>query len=140
MAIPARTSRPGTFFITSGTYNRHRLFQVERNAELLVETIQHYRVEGHYQLHAFVVMPDHLHLLLTPEETLERAVGLGHLNRGGFSHCLFSKLPSGSEASPTTASLTPKTSKSVAPRSGSGKTNNFRSLRNKCLVSEKLLP
>lgn len=90
MAIPARTSRPGTFFVTSGTYNRRRVFQVERNAELLIETLQHYRAEGHYKLHAFVVMPDHIHLLLTPQETLERAVGL---IKGGFSHRLASKLP-----------------------------------------------
>jgi len=90
MAIPARTSRPGTFFVTSGTYNRRRLFQVTANAELLLETIQHYRAEGHYKLHAFVIMPDHLHLLLTPQETLERAVGL---IKGGFSHRLASRLP-----------------------------------------------
>jgi putative transposase len=90
MAIPSRASRPGTFFVTSGTYNRRRLFQVERNAELLIETLQHYRAEGHYKLHAFVVMPDHIHLLLTPQETLERAVGL---IKGGFSHRLASKLP-----------------------------------------------
>jgi len=90
MAIPTRASRPGTFFITSGTYNRRRLFQVERNAELLIETLQHYRAAGHYKLHAFVVMPDHIHLLLTPHETLERAIGL---IKGGFSHRLASKLP-----------------------------------------------
>ncbi|OJV42387.1 MAG: hypothetical protein BGO25_02460 [Acidobacteriales bacterium 59-55] len=90
MAIPSRASRPGTFFVTSGTYNRRRLFQVERNAELLIETLQHYRVQGHYRLHAFVVMPDHIHLLLTPHETLERTVGL---IKGGFSHRLASKLP-----------------------------------------------
>jgi len=90
MAIPSRASRPGTFFVTSGTYNRRRLFQVERNAELLIETLQHYRTEGHYKLHAFVVMPDHIHLLLTPQETLERTIGL---IKGGFSHRLSSKLP-----------------------------------------------
>jgi putative transposase len=90
MAIPARTSRPGTFFVTSGTYNRRRLFQVTANAELLLETLQHYRAQGYYKLHAFVIMPDHLHLLITPQETLERAVGL---IKGGFSHRLASKLP-----------------------------------------------
>ena len=90
MAIPTRASRPGTFFITSGTYNRRRLFQVERNAELLIETLHHYRAEGRYKLHAFVVMPDHIHLLLTPQETLERAIAL---IKGGFSHRLASKLP-----------------------------------------------
>ena len=91
MAIPTRASRPGTFFITSGTYNRRRLFQIPTNAELFVATLQHYRAEGHYKLHAFVVMPDHVHLLLTPQAiTLERAVGL---IKGGFSHRLASKFP-----------------------------------------------
>jgi len=90
MAIPSRASRPGTFFVTSGTYNRRRLFQIERNAELLIETLQHYRAEGHYKLHAFAVMPDHIHLLLTPQEALERTIGL---IKGGFSHRLSSKLP-----------------------------------------------
>jgi putative transposase len=90
MAIPTRASRPGTFFITSGTYNRRRLFQIPANAELFVATLRHYRVEGHCKLHAFVVMPDHVHLLLTPQAiTLERIVGL---IKGGFSHRLASKL------------------------------------------------
>jgi putative transposase len=37
-----------------------------------------YRDEGHYQLQAFVLMPDHFHMLLTPSDTttLERAVQL----------------------------------------------------------------
>jgi putative transposase len=91
MAIPARTSRPGTFFITTATYNRRRLFQLPANAELFLETLQHYRQEGNYKLHAFVVMPDHVHLILTPQAiTLERAMGL---IKGGFSHRIASKLP-----------------------------------------------
>jgi putative transposase len=90
MAIPTRTARPGTFFITA-TYNRRRFFQVEANALLMIDTLQHYRREGNYKLHAFVVMPDHIHLLLTPETiTLERAIGL---IKGGFSRRLASKLP-----------------------------------------------
>jgi putative transposase len=89
MAIPSRASRPGTFFVTSGTHSRRRLFQVERNAELLIETLQHYREAGHYKLHSYVVMPDHVHLLLTPEATLERAIGL---IKGGYSYRLASKL------------------------------------------------
>ena len=91
MATPARTSRPGTYFITTATYNRRRLFQVPANAELFLETLQHYRREGRYKLHASVVMPDHIHLILTPQAiTLERAVGL---IKGGFSHRLASKFP-----------------------------------------------
>jgi len=91
MAIPSRASRPGTFFVTTSTYNRRRLFQVDSNAQLFLETLQHYRRAGRYKLHAFVVMPDHIHLILTPLEiTLERAVGL---IKGGFSHRLASGFP-----------------------------------------------
>ena len=38
--------------------------------------------QGKYLLHAFVLMPDHFHLLITPTETLERAL---QLIKGGFS-------------------------------------------------------
>lgn len=44
----------------------------------------HYRDEGNFKLHAFVLMPDHFHILLTPSQriTLERAV---QLIKGGSS-------------------------------------------------------
>jgi putative transposase len=91
MSIPSRSDRTGTFFVTSATFNRRRLFQIAANSELFLETLQQYRREGHYKLHAFVVMPDHIHLLLTPQGiTIERAVGLV---KGGFSHRLASKFP-----------------------------------------------
>ncbi len=54
--------------LSGGTYNRRRLFQVSTNAELLIETLQHYRAEGRYKLHAFVVMPDHIHLIITTRD------------------------------------------------------------------------
>jgi putative transposase len=91
MAIPQRTATTGTFFVTTITANRRRLFQVTRNADLLLETLQHYRAEGHYKLHAFVVMPDHVHLLLTPnDKTISEVM---NLIKGGFSHRLDFKRP-----------------------------------------------
>ena len=33
-------------------------------------------LQGKYLLHEFVLMPDHFHLLITPTETLERALQL----------------------------------------------------------------
>ncbi len=91
MAIPPRTSQTGTFFITTITYNRRRLFQLPANADLFLETLQHYRTEGAYKLHAFVVMPDHVHLLLTPTgKTISQTM---NLIKGGFSHRLPSKHP-----------------------------------------------
>ena len=91
MAIPTRATSHGTFFITTQTYDRRRLFQVAATAELFIQTLQHYRAEGHCKLHSFVIMPDHVHLLLTPTNiTLERSI---QLTKGGFSHRLASKLP-----------------------------------------------
>jgi REP-associated tyrosine transposase len=47
-----------------------------------------YRERGAYLLHEFVVMPNHLHLLLTPggETSLEKAV---QLIKGGSSHQIY---------------------------------------------------
>jgi len=91
MAIPTRATSHGTFSITTQTHNRRTLFLVTATAELLIETLHHYRREGHYKLHAFVVMPDHIHLLLTPIDiTLERSI---QLIKGGFSHRLAPTLP-----------------------------------------------
>jgi putative transposase len=50
---------------------------------LLLCLLLSYRTEKKYLLHEFVVMPDHFHLILTPEGiTLERAM---QLIKGGFS-------------------------------------------------------
>ena len=91
MSIPARPVHSGTFLVTSATFDRKRLFQVVARCDLFIETLQHYRREGYYLLHDFVVMPEHVHLLLTPQNTtLERVVGL---IKGGFSHRLDLKSP-----------------------------------------------
>jgi hypothetical protein len=46
MAMPARSPGTGTYFVTSVTSGRRRLFQVVRNAELLIETLQVYRTKA----------------------------------------------------------------------------------------------
>jgi putative transposase len=68
--------------ITSATWGRRSLFQRESWAKLLVDTFYHYRRSA-YMLHEFVVMPDHIHVLLTPKTSLEKAV---QFMKGGFSH------------------------------------------------------
>jgi putative transposase len=80
-----------TYFITTVTASRRRLFQVHRNAELLIDTLQDQRSSQRLALHAFVVMPDHVHLMLTPapEVSLEKAM---QYIKGGFSFRLKSKL------------------------------------------------
>ena len=81
-----------TFFITSVTAQRRTLFQRTAAADLLVDVFLHYREQGEYLLHDFVIMPDHFHALITPapEISLERAV---QFIKGGFSFRLKSSLP-----------------------------------------------
>ncbi len=77
--------------VTAVTAQRRRLFQVTAAAELLKQTILDYRSQGKFLLHAFVIMPDHFHVLITPapQVSLEKAM---QFIKGGFSFRLKSKL------------------------------------------------
>ena len=84
MGIPYRgRTTESTYFVTANVLEKRSLFQVERIARLLIEVMYEYRTQKKYQLHEFVVMPDHIHLILTPTGiTLERSM---QLIKGGFS-------------------------------------------------------
>ena len=82
MRLPSVASDQ-TYFITSGTDGRERYFAYQKYAELFIDTLYHYRKEGNYQVHSFVVMPEHFHLLITPQGiTIERAL---QLIKSGYS-------------------------------------------------------
>jgi len=69
------------YFVSTQTAGRKPFFRHDRWARLMLATIHHY-IQSGYQLHAFVIMPDHLHLLITPVESVEKSV---QLIKGGFS-------------------------------------------------------
>jgi putative transposase len=98
MSIPARHSAPEqaarptrTFFATTKTHMGRRLFQSERNATLLIEVLRACVASGKFQLHNFVVMPDHLHLLVTVRSgmTIEKAM---QFVKGKYSYRLKKEL------------------------------------------------
>ena len=78
-------SHSRTFFATSSVYKRKVLFQTERFAHIMLDTVFHYQREGRYQLHEFVVMPDHFHLLVTLDESISIEKALQFV-KGGFSY------------------------------------------------------
>jgi putative transposase len=80
-----------TYFVTAVTAQRRSLFQVAARAELLQQTFLDYRRQGRFLLHAFVIMPDHFHALLTPapDVSLEKAM---QFIKGGFSFRLKGEL------------------------------------------------
>jgi putative transposase len=89
--VPLKATRAlnphGTYFVTFSTWERRRPFAVESYARLFLKTLYDYRKQGRFEFHAFVVMPEHVHLLLTPalDVTLERAI---QFIKGGYSHAL----------------------------------------------------
>jgi len=94
MAKPDRNASPNAilsparvFFATTKTSMGRRLLQSERNAGLLIDVMRSLVAEHKFKLHDFVVMPDHLHVLLTVEDgmTIEKAM---QLIKGRFSRRL----------------------------------------------------
>ena len=92
MARPSRNSPADairgierTFFVTSKTDQGKALLQSERMATLLFNVIRDYVAAGKFVVHDFVVMPNHVHLLVTLDESMsiEKAV---QLIKGGFSY------------------------------------------------------
>jgi putative transposase len=73
-----------TFFVTAVAWQRRALFRAAPMAGLFLDTLQRYRAQHKFLLHEFVLMPDHVHLLLipAPDVSLEKAV---QLIKGGFS-------------------------------------------------------
>src|SRR5260370_25359564 len=92
MARPLRNSDPNalrgisrTFFVSSKTALGQQLFQAERLATLFIDVLRAHVSSGKFTIHDFVVMPDHVHLLLTVDNmsSIERAM---QLIKGGFSY------------------------------------------------------
>ncbi len=70
-----------TYFVSSQTADRRPFLRHERWAILMEEVLQHYR-GGSYLLHAYVVMPDHFHAMISPSSTVERSM---QSIKGGFA-------------------------------------------------------
>jgi len=86
MATPKHRTAPGSsYFVTTKCWEGRTIFRVTENAEILLKTVFDYRDSGVFSLHSFVIMPDHIHVLITPSasSSLEKGV---QLIKGGSSH------------------------------------------------------
>src|SRR5215469_1552991 len=92
MAKPSRNSRPNaqpsdqrTYFVTSKSVGGRALLQSERMATLFIDVLRQYVAAGKFKVHEFVVMPNHVHVLLTvgAGTIIEKAV---QLMKGNFSY------------------------------------------------------
>jgi len=73
-----------TFFVTTGTAAGKALFQTDRMASLFIEVLRFYMKAAKFVIHDFVVMPNHVHVLLTipGDMSIEKAM---QLIKGNFS-------------------------------------------------------
>src|ERR1700743_3360903 len=92
MARPSRNSDPSsainpirTFFITSKTIESKAVLQTEYMANLFIEVLRSYMRARKFKIHDFVVMPNHIHVLLSLklDLSIEEAV---KLMKGNFSY------------------------------------------------------
>jgi len=92
MAHPARNAAPANivnpsriFFATTKTSMGKQLLQSERNAGLLIDVLRSLVAEKEFMLHDFVIMPDHIHLLVEVENDMTNEKAM-QLVKGRFSH------------------------------------------------------
>jgi len=79
-------TNPGwTYFITTKATQNISVFQVKEVVDIVVTKMLEYRNKGNYRLHDFVLLPNHLHAILNPTDsvTLEKCL---QLIKGGGSH------------------------------------------------------
>jgi len=90
--VATQRQKLSTYAITILTHQRHRLFQRTETAHLMITTLFRYRDQGKFALHAFAVMPDHLHVLITPaiDQSTARCV---QFIKGGFSFAVRALFP-----------------------------------------------
>jgi putative transposase len=89
--IVRRVHQAGVYFVTTHSWQRREIFRQDGVAEAVVQQLVSCRDRGYYGLHEYVLMPDHLHVLLTPGDatSLEKAV---QMIKGGSSRVIGQEL------------------------------------------------
>jgi putative transposase len=55
-----------SYAITISTFQSDSHFRLPANAELFISTLFRYRDAGRFKLQGFAIVPDHVHILITP--------------------------------------------------------------------------
>jgi len=56
------------YFVTSVTENRKHIFSDKKNIKILLYAFNEYRYKYLYKIIAYVILPDHFHWLIIPDE------------------------------------------------------------------------
>ena len=62
-----RYFEPGiAYFVTTITFDRKPIFTVEKTIDLLLLTIEYFKLTLDYKIFAFCILPEHIHLIIQP--------------------------------------------------------------------------
>ncbi len=76
-----RVNIPGaTYFITKSTVDKIPIFNDQRCAKIFVDALKFLKAREKIEIHTYVVMPDHYHLLVTLTDSFEISKLLHSLN------------------------------------------------------------
>jgi putative transposase len=83
--MPLAPQETRTFFVSFATWQRRPILQSHTLCDLLLDVMRENRKKQRFQLHEFVFMRDHVHLIITPAPfaSLEKAI---QFIKGGFSY------------------------------------------------------
>jgi putative transposase len=73
-----------TFFVSATAWGRRSIFQTEPMARLFLDVLRENREKKRFEVHEFVVMPNHFHVLMTPGEEISMEKCMQYI-KGGFS-------------------------------------------------------
>lgn len=68
------------YFVTVNAFNKRNIFKLDRFKMLYLETLDYCRKKFKFQLFGFVIMRDHIHLLLTPPGKYTISDVMHHVN------------------------------------------------------------
>ena len=77
-------------FITFSCYKRYRLFSKGYIYDLFSRHLENFRIRFDIQLLGYVIMPNHVHLVLYPKQELMLGKAIGYL-KSNFSYELIQK-------------------------------------------------
>jgi putative transposase len=66
-------------FVTFTTYRRIKLLEFEPTMELVAKHISSLREVEQIKVHGYVIMPDHVHLVITPPDTVKLGLEIGKM-------------------------------------------------------------
>jgi putative transposase len=62
------------YFVTTNTDRRQQIFRDPGAAHFFLNTLRYYKPLLGFKIYSYVVMPDHIHLLIEPDEKVMKAI------------------------------------------------------------------